>query len=60
MNQNEYFGIDGIVPGSAAEIAARRKACEIREAEKLIDEMSEEFPSLAQIYGKLKGGGEEL
>ena len=59
MNQNEFFGIEGVVPGSSEEIAERRKAYETREAERLIDEMSEDFPSLGRIYGILKSGGKE-
>lgn len=44
----------GIVSGSAAYIAAQRKEEEQRQAEKLISNMSDDFPALARIYAKVK------
>ena len=41
--------------GSAYSIAMRKKAAEIRESEKLIYSMKEEFPHLARMWERLKG-----
>ena len=53
-SQSDFFGRDGVVPGSAEEIAIRHREQDRREAEKLIDEVSEDFPSLGRIYDILK------
>jgi len=44
----------GIVSGSAAYIAAQRKEGERQQTEKLISNMSDDFPALARIYAKVK------
>lgn len=51
MDKNKGFGV---VSGSAAYIAAQRKEAEQKQAEKLISNMSNDFPALARIYAKVK------
>lgn len=51
MDKNKGFGI---VSGSAAYIAAQRKEAEQKQAEKLISNMSDDFPALARVYAKVK------
>lgn len=55
--QGNFFGIDGIVPGSAEEIAKRKSDQEAREGKRLIDEMSDEFPQLGRIFEMISNGG---
>lgn len=55
--QGNFFGIDGIVPGSAEEIAKRKTEREAREGKRLIDEMSDEFPQLGRIFEMISNGG---
>jgi hypothetical protein len=53
-SQSELFGCVGHVPGSATDIAMRNK---VRHNEKLINDVSEEFPQLKNIYEILKRRG---
>lgn len=55
--QGNFFGIDGIVPGSAEEIAKRKSDHEAREGKRLIDKMSDEFPQLGRIFEMISNGG---
>lgn len=48
-----------IIEGSAESIALRNKEAELRKSEKLIEEMKEEFPSLARMWEMLKGENNE-
>lgn len=44
----------GVVSGSAAYIAAQRKEAEREKSEKLINDMSNDFPALGRIYAAVK------
>lgn len=57
MKQCEAFGMSGVVPGSAEESALRQKKIEAKQSERVIEEVSEEFPSLGRMYEMLKNGG---
>ena len=53
------------IPGTAREMAMRMREAERRKTEKLIDDLSEDFPALKRIYDFVKsdsdaGGGEVL
>jgi hypothetical protein len=51
MYKNKGFGV---VSGSAAYIATQRKEAEHENTERLIHNMSNDFPALARIYAKVK------
>jgi hypothetical protein len=51
MDKNKGFGV---VSGAAAYIAAQRKEAEHENTERLIHNMSNDFPALARIYAKVK------
>lgn len=53
MKQSEAFGLNGIVPGSAEEIAFRRKQYEQNITEENFLKM-EDFPGLLKMYKMLK------
>lgn len=53
MDKNKGFGV---VSGSAAYIAAQRKEAEHKNTERLIRNMSNDFPALARICAKVKEG----
>lgn len=55
--QGNFFGIDGIVPGSAEEIAKRKAVYEAREKQRIIEEVSDEFPQLGRIFEMISNGG---
>lgn len=59
MKQCEAFGVSGVVPGSAEDVAARQKKIEAKQSEGVVEEVSEEFPSLGRMYEMLKNGGEK-
>ena len=44
-----------IKEGSAESIVMRQKEARLKKSEKLMDEMSEDFPQLKNIYEMLKG-----
>lgn len=57
MKQCEAFGMQGVVPGSAEDVAAGQKKIEAKQSERVVEEVSEEFPSLGRMYEMLKNGG---
>lgn len=57
MKQCEAFGMSGVVPGGAEDVAARQKKIEAKQSERAVEEASEEFPSLGRMYEMLKNGG---
>ena len=52
------LGTRVVIEGSAESIAMRNKEAELRKSEKLIEDMKEEFPSLARLWETVKGGKE--
>ncbi len=57
--QCDLFGLEGVVPGSAEDIAVRQKQKELASNEVLINSVSEDYPSLKRIYEMLKNGGND-
>ena len=45
------------IPGSAAWIVENDKRARLKKDEKLIEDLSEEYPALGRIYKCVKGGG---
>ena len=54
QKNNEPLNGFGVVSGSAAYIAAQRKEAEREKTEKLINDMSGDFPALKRIYAVVK------
>ncbi len=54
--KNEFVKHD-IKEGSAESIVARQKEARMRKSEELMDDMSEDFPQLKNIYEILKKRG---
>lgn len=49
------LGTRVVIEGSAESIVLRNKEAEKRKAEELINDMKEEFPSLARLWEMMKG-----
>ena len=56
INFNDF---DAPVPGSSAWIVQNNKRAKLKKDEKLIDDMSDDFPMLQRMYAELKSREED-